>query len=97
MDSFQGMPLSGGLSLRASTDILQGCSDLNKEEGVMACVFCKVVGRGMTGSGMRGGRVWGQGPLSYFHSAVVISKGLAQNGIEGPLVSNVVGMSRQGG
>lgn len=48
---------------------------------------------------VRGGRVWGQGPLSsyFFHRAVVISKGLAQNGNEGPLVSNVIGMSRWGG
>lgn len=43
--------------------------------------------------------MWGRGPLSsYFsHSAEVISKGLAQNGNEGPLVSDVIGMSRQGG
>lgn len=38
------------------------------------------------------------GPPHYvFHSAVAISKGLAQNGNEGLPASNVVGMSRWGG
>lgn len=91
------MPLAGGLSLLTST----GMSCL-KKEGVVARVFCTIRSGQKRNGGIRGERRQGVGdlvgPLPYFfQSAVAISKGLAQNGIEGPLVSNEVGMSRQRG